>query len=236
MRPHRQVLKKKKKTQKTRPKTLETDSTPETGCSRPGKKESRPPPRHEDFDPWPFGLKVWPFQVRLGSSGMAHRLLSMLLQAWEEHLFGTDPGFTYEMADVVRTSHIDREVVQQDHPNPTLMCILACQKLASCPCAQHQRLAQNSWDSLTLLQRSDLKKAVRLPSGRLRTWTLLALAGVHPIPGGDRVSFHVRECGASSGPARGARAIKRMSCHYDPHSCKAGHAPLKRCTLIDAGT
>jgi len=58
----------------------------------------------------------------------------------------------------------------------------------------------------------DLKKAVRLPSGRLRRRTLLALAGVQPIPGSDHVSFHVREYGTSaSSAARGARAIKGMS-------------------------
>jgi len=138
--------------------------------------------------------------------------LSMLLQAGEEHLFGTDPGFVYEMADVVGTLDIDPNEVQRDHPKRTLMCILACQRLASFPCAQHQRLAQNSWDSLTLLERRNLKKAVRLSSGRLRTTTLLALAGVQPISDGDHVRFRVRKYGTSFAcPARGARAIKRMS-------------------------
>ena len=125
---------------------------------------------------------------------MPHKMF-VFMQGVMEDLRGKDRIFIYELADAVRTLAVDHNVATQGQANRTLICILACKSYASCPIPQRERTARSSWDRLTVLEKMELKKAVRIPRCALRVKTLLNLAGVEekapPILWKDDTTQHV---------------------------------------------
>eukprot|EP00450_Noctiluca_scintillans_P031550 CAMPEP_0194551336 /NCGR_PEP_ID=MMETSP0253-20130528/96170_1 /TAXON_ID=2966 /ORGANISM="Noctiluca scintillans" /LENGTH=161 /DNA_ID=CAMNT_0039398793 /DNA_START=28 /DNA_END=513 /DNA_ORIENTATION=- len=156
--------------------------------------------------------------------------MAAFMQAFIEDLWGTDPLFFYEMADVVATLAIDDNLLTRGQANRTLICILSCKAFASCPVSQRMSRMVSSWNRLNVLEKRALKQAVRIPRPSLRNRTLLKLAGVEeraqPIPGtldvGNHVSrakhvrFHVHDradanATKSSNKARGATPTRRVA-------------------------